>query len=87
MEREFDVVRDRNIEPLVGRIKSNQDRVKEVEKHITELENEMEFYKAGKSGKSGKATEPPPVARRQTALAKSSAQVIETPARRFPLLR
>jgi hypothetical protein len=60
-EREFDVVRDRNIEPFVGRIKSNQERVKEVEKRITELENEMEFYKAGKSGKSGKATEPPPV--------------------------
>jgi Domain of unknown function (DUF4124) len=60
-EREFDVVRDRNIEPFVGRIKSNQDRVKEIEKRITELENEMEFYKAGKSGKSGKAAEPPPV--------------------------
>jgi Domain of unknown function (DUF4124) len=61
-EKEFDVVRDRNIEPLVGRIKSNEERIREVDKHIKELEDEMEFYRAGKkSGKSGKATEPPPV--------------------------
>ncbi|HEX7403920.1 MAG TPA: DUF4124 domain-containing protein [Usitatibacter sp.] len=60
-EKEFDVARDRNIEPLVGRIKNNEDRLKEVAKRIKELEDEMEFYKAGKSGKSGKSSEPPPV--------------------------
>jgi Domain of unknown function (DUF4124) len=60
-EKEFDVVRDRNIEPLVGRIKSNEERIKAVDKRIKELEDEMEFYKAGKSGKSGKSAEPPPV--------------------------
>jgi hypothetical protein len=60
-EKEFDIVRDRNIEPVVGRIKSNEERLKEVAKRIKELEDEMEFYKAGKSGKSGKGSETPPV--------------------------
>jgi hypothetical protein len=60
-EKEFDVARDRNIEPLVGRIKNNEDRLKEVAKRIKELEDEMEFYKEGKKGKSGKNSEPPPV--------------------------
>jgi hypothetical protein len=60
-EQEFDVVRDRNIEPLTGRIKSNDERIRAVDKRIKELEDEMEFYKAGKSGKSGKSSEPPPV--------------------------
>jgi hypothetical protein len=59
-EKEFDVVRDRNIEPLVGRIRSNEDRIKAVDKRIKEIEDEMEFYKAGKSNKSGKNQEPPP---------------------------
>jgi chromosome segregation ATPase len=58
-EREFDVARDRNIEPLNGRIRSAQDRLKAVEKRAKQLEDEMEFYNAGKSGKSGKAREPP----------------------------
>jgi hypothetical protein len=60
-EKEFDVARDRNIEPLVARIKGNEERLKDVAKRIKELGDEMEFYKAGKSGKSGKSSEPPPV--------------------------
>ncbi len=48
-EREFDVVRDRQIEPITGRIRSAQERIKAVEKRQKELEEEMEFYKAGKS--------------------------------------
>jgi len=48
-EREFDVVRDRNIEPIKGRIRSAEERIKAVEKRQKELEEEMEFYKAGKS--------------------------------------
>jgi hypothetical protein len=60
-EKEFDVARDRNIEPLNGRIRNAQDRLKAVDKHIGELNDEMEFYKSGKSAKSGKSTEPPPV--------------------------
>lgn len=58
-EKEFDVVRDRNIEPLKGRIKNAQDRLKAVDKRMAELEEEMEFYKAGKAGKGKKEKEPP----------------------------
>jgi chromosome segregation ATPase len=63
-EKEFDVARERNIEPIVGRLKTAQDRSKEVDKRIHELDDEMEFYRSGKSGKnakSGKNNEPPPV--------------------------
>ena len=51
-EREFDVARDRNIEPLRGRIDSAHERIKAVEKRQKEVKDEMEFYKAGKSKKS-----------------------------------
>jgi hypothetical protein len=51
-EKEFDIARDRNIEPLQGRIKSSQDRSKDLDKRIKELNEEMEFYKAG-TGKKG----------------------------------
>lgn len=51
-EREFDVARDRNVEPLKGRISVAQDRIKAVDKKTAELQDEMEFYKAGKSKKS-----------------------------------
>jgi hypothetical protein len=60
-EREFDVARDRNIEPLTGRIRSAQERLKAVDKRIGELEDEMEFYKAGKSSKAARSREAPPV--------------------------
>jgi hypothetical protein len=52
-EKEFDMTRDRNIEPVEGRIKSAQDRMGAVDKRAQELADEMEFYKAGKS-KTGK---------------------------------
>jgi hypothetical protein len=58
-EKEFDVVRDRNIEPLTSRIKTAQDRLKGADKRLGELEEEMEFYKAGKSGKGKKDKETP----------------------------
>src|ERR1700694_2754804 len=58
-EREFDMARDRNIEPLNARIASAQDRLAAVDKRVAEIEEEMEFYKAGKS-KAGKTREAPP---------------------------
>ena len=58
-EKEFDVVRDRNIEPLRGRIKNSEDRVKAIDKRMKELDEELEFYTAGKSGKGKKEKEPP----------------------------
>jgi hypothetical protein len=53
-EKEFDVARDRNIEPIRTRIASAQERIKGVEKRQKEIEDEMEFYKAGKSKGKGK---------------------------------
>jgi hypothetical protein len=62
-EREFDVVRDRNIGPITGRIASARERIKAVETRQKELEDEMEFYKAGKAtkGAGGKPREAPPM--------------------------
>ena len=57
-ENEFDVVRDRNIDPLNSRIKMAQERIKAIDKRSAELEEELEFYKAGKS--KGKTKEAPP---------------------------
>jgi len=57
-EREFDVVRDRNIEPLKSRINMAQERIKAIDKRQKELEDELEFYKAGKS--KAKTKEAPP---------------------------
>jgi chromosome segregation ATPase len=60
-ERDFDVSRDRNIDPVQNRIKGAQERSDAVDKRIKELEEEMEFYKAGKGkAASGKAREAPP---------------------------
>ncbi len=56
--REFDVARDRNIEPLTGRINNSTDRLKVIDKRMKVLEDEMEFYKAGKS-KTAKTRETP----------------------------
>ena len=57
-EKEFDVVRDRNIEPLNRSIRSAQERLNAVDKREKELADELEFYKAGK-GKTAKAVEAP----------------------------
>jgi hypothetical protein len=47
-EKEFDVARDRNIGPINGRIKVTQERLASVDKRLKDIEDEMEFYKAGK---------------------------------------
>ncbi len=57
-EKEIDMARDRNVEPVRGRIALAQERTKAVDKRIQELEDEMEFYKSGKS-KTAKAKEAP----------------------------
>ena len=59
-EAEFDVVRDRTIEPIKGRIKSAQERMEAIDKRTKQIEEEMEFYKAGKKA-SAKKTEAPPM--------------------------
>lgn len=57
-EKEFDVTRDRTIEPITGRIRNARERIAQIEKHEKKLGEEMEFYTAGK-GKSAKAKEAP----------------------------
>jgi len=57
-EKDIDVSRDLNLQPIEGRIKSAKDRTVAVEKREAELEAEMEFYKAGKS-KTTKTREAP----------------------------
>ena len=59
-EGEFDVVRDRTIEPIRGRIKSAQERIVAIDKRTKEIDEEMEFYKAGKKASSTKKAEAPP---------------------------
>lgn len=60
-EKEIDVARDRNIEPIRGRIKSGQNRIETLDKRMKEIDDEMEFYKAGKSKKKddSKPVSPP----------------------------
>ena len=61
-EREFDVTRDRQIEPIQGRIKQAGERIAAIEKRQQAIDAEMEFYKAGKKKAAGaKAAEPPPM--------------------------
>jgi hypothetical protein len=75
-EREFDVARERNIEPLMGRIKNARDRIAAVDKRIKEIEDEMEFYKAGK-GKAAKPREPPPVLTIQLDQSRAEKELLE----------
>ena len=58
-DREIDMTRDRNTEPINGRIKVAKERIVAVDKRIKDIEEEMEFYKAGKSAKGGKTREMP----------------------------
>lgn len=59
-EKEFDVARDRNIEPLAGRIKQSEERLKEIDKRQAAIKDEMEFYKAGKKKGGDKKDVMPP---------------------------
>jgi hypothetical protein len=59
-EKDFDVSREMNVQPIDGRIKSAQERLAAVEKRQKELDDEMEFYKSGKGKHSTKTKEAPP---------------------------
>lgn len=59
-EKEFDVIRDRNIAPLRSRIANIQDRVKAIEEREKKIAEEMEFYKAGKAKASKTQSDAPP---------------------------
>ncbi|MEP7156154.1 MAG: DUF4124 domain-containing protein [Betaproteobacteria bacterium] len=57
-EREFDMARDKDLAALDARKRTLRTRNEDVDKQLSKLQNEMEFYKAGKSktpkGKDGK---------------------------------
>jgi hypothetical protein len=58
-EREFDVARDKDIANLDSRRKTLAARTEDVDKHLAKMNNDMEFYQAGKS-KASKGKEAPP---------------------------
>ena len=58
-EREFDVARDKDIANLESRRKTLAARTSDVDKQLEKLNNDMEFYQAGKS-KTAKSKEAPP---------------------------
>ena len=58
-EREFDVARDKDVAGLDARKKSLLSRNDDIDKQLQKNQNEMDFYKAGKS-KSGKTNDAPP---------------------------
>ncbi len=58
-EREFDVARDKDIATLESRRKNLVARTEGVDKQLAKLNNDLEFYQAGKS-KTSKAREVPP---------------------------
>jgi hypothetical protein len=61
-EREFDVTRDRNIEPIKGRIRGGEERIKLIEEREGRVAEQLEFYKEGKGKAKGKQTDAPPPA-------------------------
>ena len=58
-DKEFDVARDRNIEPLTARIRQSEERLKEIDKRVAAVKDEMEFYKAGKKKGTARKDEMP----------------------------
>ncbi len=61
-EREFNVARDKDLAGLDARKKTLISRNEGIDKQLSKTQNEMEFYKTGKSksGKAGKQVEAPP---------------------------
>jgi chromosome segregation ATPase len=55
---EFDVARDRNIEPVEGRITAASERMKELDQREAQINARIQTYE-DKPGKDGKAAEPP----------------------------
>ena len=58
-EREFDMARDKDLATLDARKRALISRNEDVDQQLTKNQNEMEFYKAGKS-KTSKTKEAPP---------------------------
>jgi hypothetical protein len=59
-EKEFDVVLERSIAPIRSRMATASERIKAIEARQTKIEEEMEFYKAGKRKDAKGRDEAPP---------------------------
>lgn len=59
-EKEFDVVLDRTIAPIRSRMGTAGERIKAIEERQKKIEEEMEFYKAGKRKDAKGRDEAPP---------------------------
>lgn len=73
-ERDFDTTRDKEIKALDARRTTVASRIAEVDKRLLKLNNEMEFYAAGKSKNSKGSNAPPQLAQDQ----KRAATELET---------
>jgi len=58
--KEFDVARDRNIEPVASRIAAGENRLKELDAHEKDVNERLEFYKGGRKRRDKSATEEDP---------------------------
>jgi chromosome segregation ATPase len=78
-EKEFDVARDRNIEPLKQRITQSEERSKEIDKRVKAVKEEMEFYTAGRKkgskAKDGKEEAASPLAAELERLGEEKKQI------------
>jgi hypothetical protein len=59
-EQEFDVVLERTIAPIRSRMKVAAERIKSIEERQAKIEEDMEFYKAGKRKDAKGRDEAPP---------------------------
>lgn len=74
-EREFDIARDKEIANLESRQKTVTARSGEVDKMLAKLNNDMEFYQAGKS-KAAKIKDAPPQLVQDQARAARDAEIL-----------
>jgi hypothetical protein len=58
-EKEFDVTRERNIDPLTGRITASRERIKEIDKRMAEIQKQKESF-AEAAARDGKEHSVPP---------------------------
>lgn len=77
-EQDFDRARDTALQPLAKILEGNAARLKAVEKREKELNDELEFYKAGssKSKAAGKGREPPAQLTNDLALLKKEKEAL-----------
>lgn len=85
-EREIDALRDRDLKQIEAREVSLKARIAEIDKRTVKLNNDMEFYQAGK-GKSANNKQPPEQLVQSLAQAKKDQSAIEAEIQKLSLDR